>query len=176
MIKQEILKSKRLFLRPFELSDAKIVQVLAGDKRISDTTEHIPYPYTDGLAESWISSLKENFINGNSLVYAITLQKNGNLIGTVGLVNIKNAEAELGYWIGVEYWKKGYCSEGVRLLIDFCFSKIKINRIYSNHLTCNTASGRVLEKSGFSHVGTTKRKEWKNKGIVEIKEYEFLIK
>ena len=54
MNKLQKIKTSRLLLRPFELDDAQIVQELAGDRAIADTTLHVPYPYKDGIAEEWI--------------------------------------------------------------------------------------------------------------------------
>ena len=48
---QPTLKTQRLILRPFTLSDAKEVQKLAGERAIADTTLHVPHPYEDGVAE-----------------------------------------------------------------------------------------------------------------------------
>jgi len=87
-------------------------------------------------------------------------------------MKIVNFEAALGYWIGFPYWKNGYCTTAVKLLVDFSFSSLKISRIYAKHLTKNPASGRVLEKAGFSHVGSTYEKRWKNEGLVAIEKYE----
>lgn len=57
MIQQPNIETSRLLLRPFNLSDATTVQSLAGDRAISDTAWSIPYPYKDGMAEEWISTL-----------------------------------------------------------------------------------------------------------------------
>jgi hypothetical protein len=56
MLVQETLRTKRLILRPFSLVDAPDVMRLAGDRRVYETTLLIPYPYSEGIAESWIST------------------------------------------------------------------------------------------------------------------------
>lgn len=43
------IKTVRLILRPFRLSDAPVVQKLASDKAIADTTLNIPHPSEDGI-------------------------------------------------------------------------------------------------------------------------------
>ena len=70
-LKQAVLKSDRLILRPFELADASDVQRLAGNWTIADTTLNIPHPYEDGMAEEWISTHKEKLETGGLATYAI---------------------------------------------------------------------------------------------------------
>jgi hypothetical protein len=76
------LSTERLLLRPFSLSDASVVQRLAGDRSIADTTLNIPHPYEDGAAEAWISTHQEVFDQGKGLTLAITTKADGALTGS----------------------------------------------------------------------------------------------
>jgi len=145
-------------LRPFKLNDAKRVQFLAGDISIASGAINIPHPYLDGIAESWISTHHKEYKKGNSLILAITLKESGLLIGSVGLyVNKTHHHAELGYWIGKDYWGNGYCSEAVSGIIYYAFSQMNLNKIFANFLTRNSASRSVLIKNGFCKEGFFKK-------------------
>ena len=153
-----LITLSRIVLRPFKLNDAKRVQFLAGDISIVSGAINIPYPYLDGIAESWISTHYKEYKKGNSLILAITLKESGLLIGSVGLyVNKIHQNAELGYWIGKDYWGNGYCSEAVSGIINYAFTHMNLNKIFANFLTRNSASGRVLIKNGFCKEGFFKK-------------------
>jgi len=157
MKEREILKTERLVLRPFELSDAKIVQQKAGDKDIADTTLNIPHPYPDGLAEEWISIHQPKFEAGELINYAIILKETGELIGAVGLrVEKKFNHAELGYWIDKNLWGNGYCTEAARALVEYGFNKYGLHKIFAEHLKRNPASGKVMQKLGMKKEGLLK--------------------
>src|SRR5262245_14221185 len=114
---QTSLTTERLLLRPFELVDAKIVQQLAGDREVADTTRLIPHPYPDGLAESWICTLQPRYEKGEGVSFAITL-KDGSLIGSIGiLLNLVDHHGELGYWIGKGWWNQGFCTEAAAAVL-----------------------------------------------------------
>ena len=148
------LNTERLLLRPFEIKDAKRVQLLAGDEAIANGAINLPYPYIEGIAESWIVSHEIEFIKGSSLILAITLKEPALLIGSIGLyIYSKHQHAELGYWIGKDYWGNGYCSEAVAEIIKYAFEKLSLNKIYAHYLCRNQASGKVLLKNGFSKEG-----------------------
>jgi RimJ/RimL family protein N-acetyltransferase len=151
---QPILETERLLLRPFHLSDATIVQKLAGDKRIASTTFNIPNPYPDGGAEEWIATHESKYLEGKGVVYAITLKKSGDLIGAISLAILsEHNQAELGYWVGVPYWNQGFCTEAGRAILEYGFETKGLNRIHACYLSRNPASGRVMEKLGMSHEG-----------------------
>jgi [ribosomal protein S5]-alanine N-acetyltransferase len=154
MKKREILKTDRLILRPFKLSDARIVQQKAGDKAIVDTTLNIPYPYPDGLAEEWVSSHQPKFEAGESITYAITLKDNDEIIGAIGLmVQKKFNHAELGYWIDKNLWGNGYCTEAAKAMVEYGFNKFGLHKIFAEHIARNPGSGKVMEKLGMKKEG-----------------------
>jgi len=149
MKQQPTLESNRLILRPFELTDAKEVQRLAGDRSIADTTLEIPHPYEDGMAEQWISTHQAKFEAGEMAHFAIIFRETNGLIGAIGLTIVPRFErAEPGYWIGKPYWGNGYCTEAARAVLEYGFTTLKLNRIHAHHFKRNPASGRVLQKLG----------------------------
>jgi len=151
---QPSLKTERLVLRPFQLSDAPVVQRLAGERAIADTTAVIPHPYPDGVAETWIATHEKSYTDGTAVHYALTSAKDGELIGAIGLhIAPEHDRAELGYWIAVPHWGRGYATEAARAVVAFCFETLKLHRVQASHLTRNPASGRVLEKAGMKLEG-----------------------
>lgn len=148
------LETERLILREFELSDAPRVQQLAGDKEIAATTSLIPHPYPAGEAERWISTHAASFAAGASARFAITRREDNLLIGAIGLeIHPKHNRAEVGYWIGKDYWGQGYATEALRPVLAYGFSR-GLHRIWAEHFAHNPASGRVMQKVGMRHEGT----------------------
>ncbi len=149
------LETPRLLLRPFEHADAAEVQRLAGERAIADTTRNIPHPYADGMAEAWIESQERGFAAARLVNFAITLRGERTLIGSIGLTldPESSGNAELGYWVGVPYWNRGYCTEAACAVVDYGFSRLGLERIHAHHLVRNPASGRVLAKTGMREEG-----------------------
>ncbi|PSW20880.1 N-acetyltransferase [Photobacterium sanctipauli] len=151
---QPSLTTPRLLLRPFQLSDAPKVQALAGDKDIANGTVNIPHPYYDGLAGQWIGKLLAGWNSGEQAIYAITLKSNFQLVGCIGLHNIQGGRAKLGYWIGVPYWGKGYCTEAAERITEYGFNRLSLDTIYGQHFARDTNAGRVMQNIGMAHIAT----------------------
>ncbi len=62
--------------------------------------------------------------------------------------------AELGYRLHRETWGQGFASEGVCALVTHAFEDLGFDRIRAQTMAVNLGSRRVLEKTGFRHVGT----------------------
>lgn len=152
------IETERLLLRPFNLADSKRVQVLASAKEIADTTGNVPHPYPDGAAEQWISTHSELREKGDALINAIVLKTSSEVIGVVTIRGLRTAEPELGYWLGTEYWNKGYCTEACLKVIQHCTSEFGISEIFGRHLIRNPPSGKVMEKCGLKRIGTEPKK------------------
>jgi RimJ/RimL family protein N-acetyltransferase len=63
-------------------------------------------------------------------------------------------EVELGYRLRRSAWGKGYATEGSRALIRKAFTELDVQRVVAETMTVNTASRRVMEKAGLTHVRT----------------------
>lgn len=158
MTPQPTLTTDRLVLRPFSPDDAPRVQLLAGEWEIASVTANIPHPYEDGMAETWIRGHPEAFGAGTSASFAVTLKKDGLLIGAMGLhFSARNHAAEIGYWIGLPYWGQGYCTEAAQAVLKYGFEERGLNRIQARHITENPASGRVMQKIGMRYEGTMRQ-------------------
>lgn len=147
------LRTDRLCLRPLEPGDAPRVQELAAAREIAEMTLRIPHPYEDGMAEAWIAEIAEASARGERVVFAVTTGSDG-LIGAAGLdLEPAHRRAELGYWIGVPYWSRGFATEAARAVVDHGFRDLELHRIYASVFPRNPASGRVLEKIGLTFEG-----------------------
>jgi RimJ/RimL family protein N-acetyltransferase len=148
------LTTARLVLRPFVPEDAPEVRRLAGAAEVAATTLVIPHPYPEGAAETWIGGHAEAFDRRRQVDLAITLRDGGALVGAIGLVPDSRLEtAELGYWIAVGHWGRGYATEAVCAVIPYGFATLGLHRIQAQHFLGNPASGRVMEKAGMRYEG-----------------------
>lgn len=153
----------RLKLRPFSLSDASVVQRLAGSIKVAQMTATIPHPYPDGAAETWIATHSEQFAKGDGVTWAIADRDSGNLVGCISFfVNKSHKRSEVGYWVGEEFWGNGYCTEALITGIHFCFKHFGLNKITSRHLSYNPASGKVMKKAGMVQEGYLKQDMFRN--------------
>jgi RimJ/RimL family protein N-acetyltransferase len=162
-VNRPVLQTERLTLRLFEPADAPAVRRLAGAYEVALNTLTIPHPYPEGAAEEWIASNEKAFDEGKMLNFAIVVRETGEVAGSIGLVmTLQHDKAEIGYWIGVPYWNRGYATEAARALFDYGFSEWNLNRIDAGHFDRNPSSGRVMQKAGMQYEGRFRQyiKKW----------------
>lgn len=143
-----VLETKRLALRAPRLGDAKLVAALANDRRIAENTARIPHPYRLADAESFIAGASK----AGEAAFLITLHDK-TVIGACGVMFHYDDMPELGYWLGVPYWSKGYATEALHALIDYAFTDLNHESLQAGSRVTNPASRRVLEKCGFQWTG-----------------------
>ena len=170
------LETARLILRPFELSDAKNVQRLAGHKLVAQTTATVPHPYHDGMAEAWISTHGELFATGKGVQFAMVPKSNSELVGCISLFDLAEVHrrAEMGYWVGVEFWGKGYCTEAAYEVLRYGFEVLNLNKVEACHMDINPASGQVMKKIGMKQEDRLRQDRWKDGRFVDIDLYGIL--
>jgi ribosomal-protein-alanine N-acetyltransferase len=153
MLHNHILETEYLLLRAPSLADADAIKAIVAHPDIAKMMLNIPYPYPDDAAEAWISKM----LSSEEMHYSflITLRETGTLIGATGIhPHERFSRAEIGYWLGVDFWNKGYASEACRALVDFGFGTLGLERIQASYFTENIASRRVMEKAGMQYECT----------------------
>ncbi len=147
------LTTRRLVLRPFTAADAPAVQALASAAEIAATTANIPHPYPEGAAAVWIAGHPAAHAAGSAAIFAITTPADGVVGATELRVTPAMLHAELGYWIGVPFWGRGFATEAAAALLDHAFGALGLKRVYAHHIASNGASGAVLKKIGMRWEG-----------------------
>jgi [ribosomal protein S5]-alanine N-acetyltransferase len=149
------LRTARLLLGMFSQEDGAELQRLAGAREIADTTVSIPHPYDLDHALAWIGQQRREAVRGRATNFAIRLLPDGPLIGSAGLRDIdpEHLQAELGFWIGTEWWGQGYAREAARAVIQYGFDTLGLNRICAHHMARNPAAGKVMKALGMRQEG-----------------------
>jgi [ribosomal protein S5]-alanine N-acetyltransferase len=154
------LRTARLVLGAFEADDAPELQRLAGDREIADTTVAIPHPYDLDHALAWIGNQRKEAARGRAANFAVRLSAGSPIIGSVGLrdIDAEHLQAELGFWIGKEWWGHGYAREAAAAVIRFGFETLGLNRICAHHMLRNPAAGKVLQHVGMLREGVLRQR------------------
>jgi RimJ/RimL family protein N-acetyltransferase len=149
------LETERLTLRAPRREDAKAIATLANDLRIAENLLRIPHPY--GLADA------ERFIAGANATEDETefvITRGTTVLGACGVGSRDGEQPEIGYWLGVAFWGRGYATEAARALIDHAFADLGYDLLLAGARVSNPASRRVLQKCGF---------QWASVGLYRIR-------
>lgn len=154
-----------------EAWDAKYIDDVAkyanNEKIAEKLRDAFPYPYTRADAEGYVMSCVKNG-DASSLCRAIVVD--GKAVGSVGVFlreDVYRKSAELGYWLGEQYWGQGIMSAAVTKLCGEAFERFDIVRIFAEPYAHNIGSRRVLEKSGFVLEGVMKKSVYKKGEIFD---------
>ncbi|TVX93400.1 GNAT family N-acetyltransferase [Paenibacillus agilis] len=173
--KKRTITTERLLIRPFELSDAQRVSELCNNYNVYKSTLTLPYPYPIESARIWIQTHEENFNNNRYYEFAITDKHTHELYGAIGLSNHPiHRNGEFGYWIGEEYWGRGYATEATKALISFAFSEKHYHKVYARFFASNPASGRVMQKVGMVEEGRLVHHVYKENKYEDLIHYGIL--
>jgi [ribosomal protein S5]-alanine N-acetyltransferase len=87
-------------------------------------------------------------------------KQDGAIVGTAILSQIVRGplqSAYLGYYVGAPFAGRGYMSEGLRLVLDHAFGKLRLHRVEANVQPSNEASLALVERLGFTREGYSRR-------------------
>jgi RimJ/RimL family protein N-acetyltransferase len=161
------LKLARCTIRDCRLGDAVSLAKHANNRNVSiKLRDRFPFPYTIEDAKSFL----ERAVAKDRPEQIFCIDIDGSLVGTIGLhrgEDVHRLSAEMGYWLGEEFWGKGIMSEVVPAFVDYCFEKFSLTRMFASTYVTNLASARVLEKAGFVLEGRLRKNVIKDGQILD---------
>ena len=143
-----VLETERLMLRRPTLADVKAIAMLANDHRVAINLRRLPHPYCEEDAVAFVRATADEPRNTTFLIECESAA-----IGMVGVDWTEPDSPELGYWLGVDHWGKGFATEAARAVIDFTFEEFDIEHLVSGARVTNPSSRNILEKCGFQWIG-----------------------
>ena len=153
-----MIETNRLILRHWRETDAEALSRYASDPDIGPIAGW--HPHTS--VENSLEIIQTIFRAPET--YAVVLKETGEPVGSCGIMfqdslhsaEIKQGDAEIGYWIGKPYWGQGLIPEAVKALLARCFNNLHLNAVWCGYYEGNTKSKRVCEKTGFKFHHTNK--------------------
>ena len=156
-----MLQENDILLRSLSGSDKYELARLANNKKIWDNVrDYFPFPYTESHAENFIMSVKSE---NPQVTFAIDYQRK--LAGVIGLVpqnDVYKKTAEIGYWIGEEFWGKGIATTATKLITQYGLCQLDFARLHTGVFDYNIASMKVLKKCGYKKDGIFEKAVFKN--------------
>jgi len=143
-------------------------------------TDMYPYPYTIESAQSWMKHTLDTTLwirdelspeNAPLIQPNYAIIRNGECIGSIGLKprkDIKRRGCEVGFWIGEEFWGRGYMVVVLKAFVEWVWRTFPaLVRLDAEVIGWNKQSGRVLEKAGFMLEGVSRRSVFKDGRVVD---------
>lgn len=162
-------------IREWRIEDKSDLAVMLNNKNIlNNLRDGLPYPYTEKDAEEYITAMLSA---DKTKTFAFAIVVNNVVIGSIGVFrcdNIHSRTAEMGYYIGEPYWGKGFGTSAVKQTCKYIFEHTDIIRIFAEPFAYNTASCRILEKSGFQLEGILHSNAVKNGIVLDMKMYALI--
>ncbi|WP_455511010.1 GNAT family N-acetyltransferase [Butyricimonas paravirosa] len=160
-------------LREWKLSDiVSLAKYINNVKIWNNVRDGLPLPYTMLDADKYI-----RMVQAQSYVQNFAIEVEGEAVGGVGIVpstDVERLSAEVGYWLGEDYWGRGIMSEAVALLVDYVFQETEIIRLFASVYEYNPASMKVLEKVGFTRQAILRDAAIKNGRVIDMYYYDLV--
>ena len=147
---------ERIYLRPLEpAQDNHHYSTWMNDEEIRQYFSI--YPTSDTRGKERLELL---YKDGKHIIFGVALKSDNRLIGLVGLkdINYVNQSAEFYVIIGDRTIQgRGYGTEATKLMFQYGFMELNLNRIQTQDMEGNIGGWRADEKAGMKYEGTLRQ-------------------
>ncbi|WP_232697479.1 GNAT family N-acetyltransferase [Brevibacillus daliensis] len=172
-----ILRSDHLILKKIEDSNLEELYEIYSNNKVFEYCGIIPKHKKD-IVKTMIRHYERDFNKKSRVKWGIfAANESDRLVGIIEAFDIvqKLNMVTIGYFLAESYWGKGISTEAVKILVDFLFMDVNVNRVQAEVMPANEISKKVLLKNGFIKEGTLRQATfWSSKGIIDVEIYSIL--
>ena len=161
-------------VRSWHPDDVESIVRHANNRKIwLNLRDRFPHPYTRADAKNWVQialSAKPET--------SFAIDMSGQAVGSIGFelrTDVERYSAEVGYWLGEEFWGQGICASALKAATPYAMEAYHLNRIFAVPFSENLASIRVLEKAGYTKECFMRRSAFKDGRFVDQVLYAFVV-
>ena len=134
-------------------------------------------PFVESTLEmSYSQDFVENYLDSDRKDLMCSIFFKNQFVGIIGLkdTDFDNKKTEIGYWISEAFQHKGIVTKSCKVLVDFAFDELNMNRIQIKAASENLKSQRIPEQLGFKCEGIERDGELHTRGFVDLVVYSLL--
>lgn len=165
-----MLYGKRIRLRAIEKEDLPRFVAWLNDPEVRRNLL-LFQPLSLAQEEEWFKEILQRPVEEQPLVIEIKTAEGWQAAGNVGLFSIRNADraAEIGIFIGEKtFWGQGYGTESMRLMLQYGFKELNLNRIYLRVYETNLRGISSYEKAGFKQEGRLRQDRFMDGKYIDV--------
>lgn len=169
------LSTSRLLLRQITTADVNEIFELRSNKAVMEFINR-PLAETTADALQLIKIIIDSIANKQGITWAISVQNDRTLIGTIGFwkIDTENHRAEIGYRLHPKHQQKGIMQEALSAVLQHGFIQMQLHSVEANINPANEASRKLLEKNKFIQEGYFKENFYYNGSFLDSAIYSLL--
>lgn len=150
------IKTERLGIRNWLPSDIEPFSEMGQDVEVM---KYFPELRSKEDSRNFIARMQNHFEAYGFCYFAMDVLETGEFIGFTGILN-QNYESkftpcvDIGWRLKKSAWGNGFATEAAKACLDFAFSKLNLNEIYSFATITNKGSEAVMKKIGMNYIDT----------------------
>lgn len=164
-----ILYGEKVLLRALEPGDLELLYRWENDTEIWNISETLS-PVSRFILKRYLENAHKDIFATGQLRMMIQRRENGQAVGTIDLFDFDHfhKRAAVGILIAEKSERrKGYASEALALLKNYCFEVLKLHQLFCSISVDNTSSLDMFHSAGFQITGTRKEWNWKGDGFTD---------
>jgi len=153
------LQTNLCYLRALEPEDLDFIYQIENDETVWEISQTIT-PYSRFLIKEYLENAHKDIFEVKQQRFVICTFKDE----PVGLIDVfdfdvKNKRAGVGVLIyGEENIGKGYGTDALKMVVNYCFKHLDLHQIYCNISEDNLPSKKLFESKNFKPIGL--KKDW----------------
>ncbi|BFN37225.1 GNAT family N-acetyltransferase [Fidelibacter multiformis] len=150
------LEGEKVILTPMEEEDAEFIRIMENDPDV----RYALFLYKPLTQESAEKKVREMISSPDIFMFMIMEKESGQKIGQTGLVRIDFVSRAAVFYIAIHHKasrSKGFGTEATRLMVDYAFHTLNLNRIQLHVNSENLPAIHIYKKLGFEIEGTLRQ-------------------